>query len=311
MLQGGFRLAASTTAGSSMQGFVQLTRWKEYVGFVIPLTILGGLMAVEQRGGALDWRLIAVTIANVLVVAYAFIINDIEDAPDDALEESRRNRNPVSAGRISVRAGYASLVVVAFITLLLFYTGGPYVLFIGGLTLLISHLYSWRRVRLKAWAVADIVSHSLMLSGLLFLAGYFIYDYTPGIVWFVALGVTLFSSYGQLYNQLRDYEVDKEAGLRNTAVLMGAQGARILMYVMIALALGSLLLAVIGGAFPLWLGLVVVAAIALSFLFRPRRDFRGTEFVDASGAVQQQALFVFNAVVFSWLVVALVQQITG
>jgi hypothetical protein len=30
--------------------------------------------------------------------------------------------------------------------------------------------------------------------------------------------------------------------------------------------------------------------------------------VDASGAVQQQALFVFNAVVLAWLVVQLLQQ---
>ncbi|HYO87154.1 MAG TPA: prenyltransferase [Candidatus Limnocylindrales bacterium] len=304
-------MAELTTTGSSFQGFVQLTRWKEYVGFVIPLTVLGALMAVQQGGGVLDWRLIPVTLANVLVVAYAFIINDIEDAPDDALEESRRNRNPVSAGRISVRAGYASLVVVAILTLLLFAAGGPYVLFIGTITLIISHLYSWRRVRLKAWAVTDIVSHSLMLSGLLFLAGYFIYDNAPGVVWFAALGVTLFSSYGQLYNQLRDFDVDKEAGLKNTAVLLGESGARILMYVMVALAAGSLLLAIIGGAFPLWLGLVVVAAVALSLLFRPRKDFRGTEFVDASGAVQQQALLVFNAVAFSWLLVALVQQFSA
>lgn len=280
------------------------------MGFVVPLTVLGALMALQQGGGALDWRLIAVTLANILVVAYAFIINDIEDAPDDALEESRRNRNPVSAGRISARTGYISLAVLAFFTLLLFYAGGPYALFIGAITLVISHLYSWRRVRLKAWAISDIVSHSLMLSGLLFLAGYFIYDYSPGVVWFVALGVTLFSSYGQLYNQLRDYAVDKEAGLHNTAVLLGERGARILMYLMVVLALASLLLAVIGGAFPLWLGLVVVVAVAASFLFRSRKDFRGTEFVDASGAVQQQALFVFNAVAFAWLLVVLVQQFT-
>lgn len=304
-------MAASTTTSSSLQGFIQLTRWKEYVGFVIPLTVLGALMAIQQGGGALDWRLITVTLANILVVAYAFIINDIEDAPDDALEESRRNRNPVSAGRISPRTGRISLGIVAFFTLLLFYAGGPYALFIGAITLLISHFYSWRRVRLKAWAVTDIVSHSLMLSGLLFLAGYFIYDYSPGVVWLVALGVTLFSSYGQLYNQLRDYAVDKEAGLRNTAVLLGERRARFLMYLMVVLALASLILAIAGGVFPLWLGLVAVIAVAASFLFRPRKDFRGTEFVDVSGAVQQQALFVFNAVTFSWLLVALIQQMNA
>ena len=301
-------MASTTVSSTPLQGLIQLTRWKEYIGFVIPLTVLGALMAVQQNGTALDWRLVAVTLANFLVVAYAFIINDIEDAPDDALEESRRMRNPVSAGRVSVKLGWVALVVVALVTLGLYALGGTYAFVIGVITLIISHLYSWRKVRLKAWPVTDIVSHSLMLSGLLFLAGYFTYGVAPGLIWFAFLGFTFFSSYGQLYNQLRDFDVDKEAGLHNTAILLGARNATILMYLMVGLAATCVLIAIIGGLFPAWLLIVVVIAVPVSFLFRPRKDFRGTEFVDASGAVQQQALFVFNAVVLAWLVVALAQQ---
>ncbi|MFN8378729.1 MAG: UbiA prenyltransferase family protein [Anaerolineae bacterium] len=273
--------------------------------------MLGALMAVQQEGSLLDWRLVAVTLATFLVVAYAFIINDIEDAPDDALEESRRQRNPVSAGRVSLRVGYTALVVVALVTLGLYALAGTYAFVIGVITLIISHLYSWRKVRLKAWPVTDIVSHSLMLSGLLFLAGYFTYGIAPGLIWFVFLGVTLFSSYGQLYNQLRDFDVDKEAGLHNTAILLGERNAKVLMYTMATLAAVFFLIGIIGGAFPWWLLIVVVVAVPVSFLFRPRKDFRGTEFVDASGAIQQQALFVFNAVALVWLVVALVMQVTA
>ena len=168
-------MASTTTSSTQIQGLIQLTRWKEYIGFTVPLTVLGALMAVQQEGAGLDWRLVAVTLATFLVVAYAFIINDIEDAPDDALEESRRQRNPVSAGRVSLRVGYIALAVVALVTLGLYALGGSYAFLIGVVTLIISHLYSWRKVRLKAWPITDIVSHSLMLSGLLFLAGYFTY----------------------------------------------------------------------------------------------------------------------------------------
>jgi len=304
-------LASTTPSGTQIQGLIQLTRWKEYVGFTIPLTVLGALLAVQQEGSPLDWRLVPVTLATFLVVAYAFIINDIEDAPDDALEESRRQRNPVSAGRVSLRVGYGALMVVALVTLGLYALGGSYAFIIGVVTLIISHLYSWRKVRLKAWPVTDIVSHSLMLSGLLFLAGYFTYGAVPGLVWFVFLGVTLFSSYGQLYNQLRDFAVDKEAGLHNTAILLGERNAKGLMYAMALLAAACLVIAIIGGAFPAWLLIVVIIAVPVSFLFRPRKDFRGTEFVDASGAVQQQALFVFNAVALVWLAVELIRQVTA
>ena len=304
-------MASTTTSSTQIQGLIQLTRWKEYFGFTVPLTVLGALMAVQQEGAGLDWRLVAVTLATFLVVAYAFIINDIEDAPDDALEESRRQRNPVSAGRVSLRVGYIALAVVALVTLGLYALGGSYAFLIGVVTLIISHLYSWRKVRLKAWPITDIVSHSLMLSGLLFLAGYFTYGITPGIIWFVFLGVTLFSSYGQLYNQLRDFAVDKEAGLHNTAILLGERNAKGLMYAMAILAAACFVIGIIGGAFPAWLLIVVIIAVPVSFLFRPRKDFRGTEFVDASGAIQQQALFVFNAVALVWLVVELIRQVTA
>src|SRR5215510_402086 len=199
---------------SQIKGLIRLTRWKEYVPFVIPLTILGALLAARPNNIQLDWRLIVVTLANILAVAYAFMINDIEDAPDDARDPARAARNPISTGEIGVRIGYAACRIVAAITLILYALGGLWPLIIGIVTLLLSHLYSWRPVRLKAWPVTDIVSHSLMLSGLLLLAGYYIYDYEPGIVWFVAAAVTLVSVYGQLYNQLRDFENDKAAGLR-------------------------------------------------------------------------------------------------
>ncbi len=302
---------AVTTPGTQMQGLIQLTRWKEYVGFAVPLTILGTLLAVQQEGGALDWRLIPVTLANILVVAYAFMINDVEDAPDDALEESRRQRNPVSAGRVSLSTANAALAVVAVAVLALYALCGTYTFVIGAATLVLSHLYSWRKVRLKAWAITDIVSHSLILSALLFVTGYFTFGTEPGPVWLVALAVGLFSSYGQLYNQLRDFEVDKAAGLKNTAVLLGRRGAQVLMYLMAGLAALSALIAILNGLFPLWLGLVALVAIPVSFLFRPRTDFRGTEFVDISGSIQNQALFVFNAIVLAWLVVYLVQAATA
>ncbi len=149
--------------------------------------------------------------------------------------------------------------------------GGFWVLLIGVATLLLSHLYSWRPVRLKAWPITDILSHSLMLSGLLLLAGYFIYHNAPGIVWFVAAAATLVSVYGQLYNQLRDYDMDKAAGLYNTAIILGEANTRRVMYLTIAFALTCLLAAIVQGVFPLWLGIVVALSMPVSMLYRPIR----------------------------------------
>ncbi|MBC7814686.1 MAG: prenyltransferase [Burkholderiales bacterium] len=292
-----------------IRGLIRLTRWKEYIPFVVPLTILGALLAARPNGVLLDWRLVAVTAANILAVAYAFMINDIEDAPDDARDPARAARNPITMGEIGTGFGYAACRVVAAATLILYALGGLEVLGIGIATLLLSHLYSWRPVRLKAWPVTDIVSHSLMLSGLLLLGGYFIYDAQPGIVWFVAACVTLISVYGQLYNQLRDYDMDKAAGLHNTAIILGETKTQWVMYLSIGLAGACLLAAIVQGAFPLWLGIVLLVSIAISTLFRPETDMRGTVTTEVSGGMQIQGVFVMNATITIWLAqVILVQQ---
>jgi 4-hydroxybenzoate polyprenyltransferase len=294
---------------SQIKGLIRLTRWKEYVPFVIPLTILGALLAARPNNILLDWRLIVVTAANILAVAYAFMINDIEDAPDDARDPERAARNPITMGEIGIRFGYAACRAVAALTLLLYALGGFWALIIGIATLLLSHLYSWRPVRLKAWPITDIVSHSLMLSGLLLLAGYFTYHAEPGIVWFVAAAVTLISVYGQLYNQLRDYDMDKAAGLYNTAIILGESNTRIAMYAAVGLAGVCFLAAIIQAAIPLWLGLVVLIAVPISSVFSPKTDMRGGKAADVSGGLQIQSLMVANVTVAVWLASVILTQL--
>jgi 4-hydroxybenzoate polyprenyltransferase len=95
---------------------------------------MGALLALQTsaNGQGVDLRLLAVTAANILVVAYAFMINDIEDAPDDARDPDRAKRNPVSSGRISISTGYNACRAVALVTMLLYAAGGTSVLVIGG-----------------------------------------------------------------------------------------------------------------------------------------------------------------------------------
>jgi 4-hydroxybenzoate polyprenyltransferase len=64
-----------------IKALICLARYKEYFFFVIITTFLGASAA----NGAFGWPLLLVLLANWLAVAFAFMINDVEDAPDDAL----------------------------------------------------------------------------------------------------------------------------------------------------------------------------------------------------------------------------------
>lgn len=286
------------------RGIARLTRWKEYLPYVTPLTITGAILALTTTGKTLDWRLLITMFANILAVAYAFMINDVVDAPDDALEADRAARNPVTSGELSPREGWIVSLIVGVAALGLYALVNIEVLIIGAITLALSHLYSWKPVRLKAYPVTDVVSHSLMLSGLLYLAGYYAYHNSLGGAWLVFAALVLISVYGQLYNQLRDYNMDKAAGLHNTAIMVGQKMTSVLMYGAILVAVVAFLAAIVAGVLPIWVVIFAVAGMALTIYFlRTAKDSRGGEAADFSGNIQLQILLVANALNIVWLLV--------
>ncbi len=249
-----------------LRGILRLTRCREYIWFVVVTTSLGVIAAY----GPVDWRLAVILLANELAVGFAFMINDVEDAADDALDPNKCRRNPVSASLLTPRTAYAASLAVAILSAMLFALLGRGPFLVGAATLAIAFLYSWRPVRLKAIPFVDLISHALMLAGLQFIASYVTFGaaFGPRFYWPLAM-VLAISAYGELYNELRDLEGDERAGVTHTASWLGADMARRLAT---GCALGG-----VGAGFgslffvqlvPLWvIGLLALAAAVL--LARP------------------------------------------
>lgn len=291
---------ASERLESKASAVIRLSRWREHVPFTIPLTLVGGLLAIDALQATVDWRLFAVLAANALSMSFAFMINDIEDAPDDALNPTKKQHNVISSGLLTRREGRRIAWLACGLALLLYGLSGERALICGGLTLALCYLYSARPFRLKARPVSDVISHALMLSGLLMASGYFAYHAEPQSAWLVMLAATLFSAYGQFYNQIDDYDLDKAAGLKNTALLLGRTPAFALGYVSLAGALLCLAAAVGQGLFPPWLGTVVIIALIACLIFPWELDMRGNPAADG-GSAQRPALLTANLAALTWL----------
>lgn len=294
------QLAQQISLSDKFDAVLRLTRWREHVPYTIPLVVVGAMLAVHLDNAQLNWELLAVVIANILAMAFAFMINDVEDAPDDARDPAKRKRNIIASGILSRWQGYVLSAIVFSLSLSLYFVGGWYAAAIGVVTLVLSYLYSAHPFRLKARPITDVVSHVLMLSGLLVMSGYYTYSTSPGYAWLVIIGATLFSAYGQFYNQIEDYEVDKAAGLNNTVVLLGKAPTTILMYGSLLGALACLGFAMWNGAFPAWLGTVAIITIFSAAIFTWDSDMRGN-LTDGSGVVQKPALLVANIVTLLWM----------
>ncbi len=217
-----------------LAGLVRLTRFKEYLFFVSVTTLLG----VAAGNGTWGLRLVAVLLANILAVGFSFMINDVEDADDDALNPKKATRNPVSARHITPRTGWIASWIVFGMAFLLYLGLGWKVFAVGFICLLLGVFYSWRKVRFKNIAFVDFISHMMMLSGLQFLSGFLAFDYqAAGFArWFFPfLFVVCISLYGELFNEIRDLEGDLKAGLRHTVAVLGKKVSTVIMITVVGI----------------------------------------------------------------------------
>jgi 4-hydroxybenzoate polyprenyltransferase len=289
---------------AKVKAVIRLTRWREHVPYTIPLVIMGALISLNLNDLEFTWRIFPVLAANILAMSFAFMINDVEDAPDDARDAHKKAHNVISSGILSYTAGVALSATTFSIALGLYAMGGWKTFGTGGLTLVLCYLYSAHPFRLKARPIIDVVSHAAMLSGLLMLSGYLIFNAYPGKAWVIIFAVTLGSAYGQFYNQIDDFTVDKKAGLHNTAMLLGKRMTQIVMYACVSSAVLLVALSIWMGLFPTWLGGIALVIIFTLSLFRWHSDMRGNA-PTSTGQVQIPILIGVNIVALIWLVQAM------
>lgn len=289
---------------------IRLTRWREHVPFVVPLTLVGALLATELNDILLDWRIVPVVFGNILAMSSAFAINDVEDADTDMYNPEKCKRNVISSGLLSREDGITTARASFLGALFLYFISSGAALLIGCIGLLCAYMYSVEPFRLKARPIVDLVIHALGGGSMQVMIGYFMYHRSPGEAWFVIIAMASGAAYGQFYNQLDDYDVDVAAGLRNTTILIGKPLAQVLMYICIAGAGLCLLVAILIGTFPAWLGTVVVVSAVTCMMFIWKTDMRGNP-TDKYGAFQIPVLLTINLATMLWLAWALGFMTTG
>ena len=297
----------------TIKGIIKLTRFDEYVWFVIVTTCLGA--AAGANGGAFGWQWLVALLANWTAVGFAFMINDVEDADDDALNPAKINRNPISCQMISPRVGYVASYATAVISAALYFLLGTIPFIIGLISLLIGFLYSWRRVRIKSMPFVDLLVHCMMLAGFQFLPAYF--AYTSSInsqFWWPFLAITSISMYGELFNELRDLDGDLKAGVKHTAAVLGERKSKRLANVLLIVGIAALFITLfVIQLIPLWV-LILMAVIAAILIAPPLlRVRRAQNMVQFQGSFQvpvQIAAALAMAVWFVWPTVAAGLQLT-
>lgn len=226
--------------------------WKEYLlqRYVIdlhhmPFLILMGVVAARSENVL---ALVVAAIVNYIMTVFAFMYNDVADRVEDGKSPGKRFKNPFSYKTWSLEYGAFLLGIQVVISLLAsWWIGGWVLVVIAVVNLIFGYLYSSNFIRLKGLPLVDLLSHSFLLGGVAVLYFMFI----PGAridiwSWLIFAAVMLFSIGGDLHNEFRDFEDDREAGLHNTASFIGKSASQNLAKVAWVISFACVIVGIIG-----------------------------------------------------------------
>ena len=258
----------------TLLAYYHLLRPREYLFFTLTYTLLGAAATQSPFG----WRWVLVFLANFFAVAFAFVFNQITDAPLDALSESDSAvRNPIATGELSFTVSQISAVSLLVISIFLYAFLGWKTLLPGLLTLAIGALYSWGGLRLKGIALLDLSAHCWLLATPVFLAGFFAQkSYSGSTLSFLLPFVLFISLFGQLTHESRNIPKLGLAQPRHSVLIH--QRSRVHLLMMIFLCIGSIcgvIALFIQQVIPIWvtfLWFLLSCILILPSLIRTARD---------------------------------------
>jgi 4-hydroxybenzoate polyprenyltransferase len=197
----------------NVENFVRLTRVNEY--FKVLLLIFPLIFIISPQN-LFSYVTIEIFLSNLLLTAFTYTFNDVEDAEDDYFDTNKRKRNPVTRQEIPKKQGHIFSFILLATGLLLLYLISSSIFFVGVIFSFIGFIYSWKPIRLKSIPILDLVSHILFLGVLQFLTTYLAYRKIELIIIPFLMIIIPFSLVNQLMGEINDFKVDKETKNINT-----------------------------------------------------------------------------------------------
>lgn len=165
-------------------------------------------------------QIFPVAVFAFLLTGSFFSINNAFDVKED--KNAGKISNLVARGLISQKEAILFSVVTAMAAVAFFsYVGGILGFLFSTTCAVLGFLYSVPPFRFKKRPFIDVVSHGLFLGALLVLIGTTAYSGTlNNTAYFLAVGFFVVSCLFQMQNLLGDYFVDREMGIKTTAVFL-------------------------------------------------------------------------------------------
>jgi len=209
--------------------YIRLIRPVAWIVFLLPLSVGFGLGATKNTN---QFHIIFALIAFVSWMSFSFILNALSDKDVDKFHDGRAkdmnlSNQPFVTGEISEKTALFITLILVIISLFfawlvnyLFFT-----LFI--IANIIGYIYSMPPTRFKTKPIADILCNALA-AGAALIAGLSIGGTNMNLLFI--LGSFIAASVFYIPTVVTDYDFDKKAGLKTSAVFFGPKKILMAMY---------------------------------------------------------------------------------
>jgi decaprenyl-phosphate phosphoribosyltransferase len=152
----------STSSGAAFWPYVQIARFDHWFKnvFVLP----GTVVAVYAQPDLLEfqtlWNLLIALLATGFVASSNYVINEVLDAPFDALHPVKRNR-PIPSGRVNIKWAYVEWIGLAVLGLAVAATLGLFFFLVALALWIMGCVYNIPPIRSKDQPYLDVLSESV------------------------------------------------------------------------------------------------------------------------------------------------------
>jgi len=257
---------------------IKLTRFQEYGCIILITSLLGAVTA----GGTLSGRLLVILLANSLIVGFAYMVNDIEDAAEDAFSMKNSLRNPISSGLIIPKTARLATAIVGSTALGLLALMGLWPWLFGAGNLALGLIYSHKAIRLKALPLVAFTSRGVLLAGLPFLSSYFTFSHSLNRIWYWPfLWLISLSFLFDLHSERSGEERTRFSRWNEISAQHGERFANVLMIgVIIVVASTGVVSIFLINLFPSWVIIIILMLLTLMIVppyLKYRRDKTGAD----------------------------------
>lgn len=168
------------------------------------------------------WSLLTLFLMVFACLGFGFSINYISDVEEDRL--SSWKSNPVATGEIGRREALLISISLAFAGIAMSTLFGPKTFVLYTFLVGLYAIYSLPPIRLKTRFMWDVLTHGFFAGVGLLVLPFIAYDAPITASHYgVFVAIFILSMLTELRNHIRDYEGDKAAGQRTTAVVLGKE----------------------------------------------------------------------------------------